>query len=225
MSLRAISPIRTRRAAASAPCACAPATDIISRSRMRPRPRISLRMRRPASASARRQKPCCFRYRTSGGDITQATSLSGQPYTGLPNALKYRTEFNPSCSCRKPGQSWADALGKDEAVAAGDVVVTEERAKQLSAAAGPKSPNQRQATRGCSAGGDHSRACCECSRSGRYARCDREHAEQGNDPCGRLRHSSRRRHLKNRTPRSSPFRARSPSGPAWATACRGRGSC
>ena len=59
-----------------------------------------------------------YSYRTSGEDITQATSIGGQPYTALPNALKYRTEFNPSCSCKKPGQSWADALGKDEAVAA-----------------------------------------------------------------------------------------------------------
>ena len=72
-----------------------------------------------------------FSYPTQGADITQATSTSGQPYTALPNALKYRTEFNPSCSCKRPGQSWADALGKDEAVEPGDVVVTEERAKQL----------------------------------------------------------------------------------------------
>src|SRR5947207_15306437 len=55
----------------------------------------------------------------------------GQPYSSLPNALKYRTEFNPTCSCKRPGQSWADALGKDEAVEPGDVVVTEERAKQM----------------------------------------------------------------------------------------------
>ena len=74
-----------------------------------------------------------FSYPTQGADITQATSINGQPYTSLPNALKYRSEFNPSCSCKRPGQSWADALGKDEAVEPGDVVVTEERAKQLSA--------------------------------------------------------------------------------------------
>lgn len=72
-----------------------------------------------------------FSYPTQGADITQATSISGQPYTALPNALKYRSEFNPSCSCKRAGQSWADALGKDEAVEPGDVVVTEERAKQM----------------------------------------------------------------------------------------------
>jgi len=73
-----------------------------------------------------------FSYRTTGEDITQATSINGQPYSSLPNALKYRTEFNAACSCKRPGQSWADALGKDEAVEPGDVVVTEERAKQMS---------------------------------------------------------------------------------------------
>jgi hypothetical protein len=72
-----------------------------------------------------------FSYRTTGEDITQATSINGQPYSALPNALKYRTEFNAACSCKRPGQSWADALGKDEAVEPGDVVVTEERAKQM----------------------------------------------------------------------------------------------
>src|SRR3954468_10081873 len=46
-----------------------------------------------------------FSYPTQGADITQATSINGQPYTALPNALKYRTEFNPSCSCKRAGQS------------------------------------------------------------------------------------------------------------------------
>jgi hypothetical protein len=36
--------------------------------------------------------------------------------------------FDAACSCKKAGQSWADALGKDEAVEAGDIVVTEDRA-------------------------------------------------------------------------------------------------
>ena len=72
-----------------------------------------------------------FSYPTQGADITQATSINGQPYSSLPNALKYRSEFNPACTCKRPGQSWADALGKDEAVEPGDVVVTEERAKQM----------------------------------------------------------------------------------------------
>lgn len=73
-----------------------------------------------------------FSYPTEGGDVANATSISGQPYSSLPNAFKYRQEFNSACSCKRAGQSWADALGKDEAVEAGDIVVTEDRAKQLS---------------------------------------------------------------------------------------------
>ena len=83
-----------------------------------------------------------FSYPTEGGDVAQATSINGQPYSALPNAFKYRQEFNAACSCKRPGQSWADALGKDEAVEPGDVVVTEDRAKQIVAAAGAEGPAQ-----------------------------------------------------------------------------------
>jgi len=72
-----------------------------------------------------------FSYPTEGGDVAQATSISGQPYSSLPNAFKYRQQFDSACSCKRAGQSWADALGKDEAVEAGDIVVTEDRAKQM----------------------------------------------------------------------------------------------
>src|SRR5262249_18281584 len=49
-------------------------------------------------------------------------------------AFSYRKQYNAACSCRLPGQSWADALrqGDDQTVERGDIVVTEERAKQLS---------------------------------------------------------------------------------------------
>jgi len=72
-----------------------------------------------------------FSYPTEGGDVAQATSINGAPYSQLPNAFKYRQQFDAACSCKKPGQSWADAMGKDEAVEPGDVVVTEDRARQL----------------------------------------------------------------------------------------------
>lgn len=72
-----------------------------------------------------------FSYRTTGEDVTQATSINGQTYSSLPNALKYRQSFDAACSCKRAGQSWADAVGKDEAVEAGDIVVTEDRAKQM----------------------------------------------------------------------------------------------
>jgi Protein of unknown function (DUF2865) len=75
-----------------------------------------------------------YSYHNPGEDVPQAVSLSGAPYTALPNAFKYRQEFNPSCSCRKPGQSWAQALGqyRDYTVEQGDIVVNEQRAKAMS---------------------------------------------------------------------------------------------
>jgi hypothetical protein len=76
-----------------------------------------------------------YAYRNPGEDINQAMSVNGQPYTALPNAFHYRSEFNPSCSCRAPGQSWADALkgvdDKAEAAQQGDIIVTEESAKKM----------------------------------------------------------------------------------------------
>src|SRR6266566_8012276 len=76
-----------------------------------------------------------FSYRNPGEDISQATSINGQPYSALPNAFKYRTEFNPSCACKAAGQTWSDALKTidDRAAAAeqGDIIVTEESAKKM----------------------------------------------------------------------------------------------
>jgi len=73
-----------------------------------------------------------FSYRTEGEDIAQATSSNGTPYTSLPNAFKYRQAFDAACSCKQAGQSWKDALGgADDSLEAGDIVVTEDRAKQL----------------------------------------------------------------------------------------------
>jgi hypothetical protein len=75
-----------------------------------------------------------YSVRNSDGDVSQATASSGRTYRELANAFRYRREFVSSCSCRAPGQSWADALGtaKDSTVERGDIVVTEERAKALS---------------------------------------------------------------------------------------------
>ena len=76
-----------------------------------------------------------FAYRNPGEDINQAVSTSGQSYSSLPNAFKYRTEFNPSCSCKAAGQSWSEALksidDKAEAAQQGDIIVTEESAKKM----------------------------------------------------------------------------------------------
>lgn len=77
-----------------------------------------------------------YAYRNPGEDMNQAVSVSGQPYTALPNAFRYRQEFNPTCSCKAPGQTWADALKNiDDKAAAeqqGDIIVTDESAKKMS---------------------------------------------------------------------------------------------
>jgi Protein of unknown function (DUF2865) len=79
-----------------------------------------------------------FAYRNPGEDMSQAVSINGQPYSSSPNAFHYRQEFNPSCSCKAPGQTWADALKTiDDTAAAqqqGDIIVTEESAKKMSQA-------------------------------------------------------------------------------------------
>ena len=47
-------------------------------------------------------------------DIDHAVSTAGEPYTALPNAGKYRTKFDPTCSCKPPHQSWVEALANAE---------------------------------------------------------------------------------------------------------------
>ncbi len=76
-----------------------------------------------------------YTYHNPGEEVTQAVSLNGRLYTELPTAFAYRKAVNQACSCRKPGESWANALkvnGPDDTVAPGDVVVTEQNAKRLS---------------------------------------------------------------------------------------------
>jgi hypothetical protein len=75
-----------------------------------------------------------YSHRNPGEDVSRAVSTSGRLYTDLPTAFSYRKQLNAACNCRLPGQSWAEALqqGSDQTIERGDIVVTEERAKQLS---------------------------------------------------------------------------------------------
>jgi hypothetical protein len=76
-----------------------------------------------------------YTYHNPGEEVAQAVSMNGRMYTELPNAFRYRTSLDSSCSCRRPGESWADALktlGGDTTLAPGDVVVTEQTSKRLS---------------------------------------------------------------------------------------------
>jgi Protein of unknown function (DUF2865) len=76
-----------------------------------------------------------YTFHNPGEEVAQAVSLNGRLYTELPTAFQYRKALNPACSCRRPGETWAEALkatGNDETIEPGDVVVTEQHAKQLS---------------------------------------------------------------------------------------------
>jgi hypothetical protein len=73
-----------------------------------------------------------YTYRNPGEDVAQAVSLNGQTYSELPNAFRYRQQFDATCSCRAQGQSWADALKQiNDNVEQGDVIVTEKSSKQM----------------------------------------------------------------------------------------------
>lgn len=76
-----------------------------------------------------------FTYRNPGESVEQAvSSISGAPYTALPNAFHYRQAVDPNCSCRHPGESWSQALKNvdDPTIEQGDIVVNEQNARQLS---------------------------------------------------------------------------------------------
>jgi Protein of unknown function (DUF2865) len=85
-----------------------------------------------------------FTYRNPGEDINQAVSVNGQPYTSLPNAFRFRNEFNAACACKAPGQTWSEALksidDKAEAQQQGDIIVTEESAKRMQQRSQGKAP-------------------------------------------------------------------------------------
>jgi hypothetical protein len=70
-----------------------------------------------------------------GQPIDEAVSAKGEPYANLPSAHKFEQTFDASCSCRAPGQSWAEALAAAETKYGHhphDVLVTEEQSKRLS---------------------------------------------------------------------------------------------
>jgi hypothetical protein len=75
-----------------------------------------------------------FTYHNPGEDIAQAVSINGQPYSQSPNAFRFRTQYDKTCSCRAQGQSWADALKNVDTSSGaeqGDITVTEDRAKRM----------------------------------------------------------------------------------------------
>lgn len=95
-----------------------------------------------------------YTYHNPGEEMAQAVSLNGRLYTELPTAFQYRKAISPECSCRRPGESWSQALkaiGPDDTIVPGDVIVTEQNSKQLSrprigADGKPIRPDPRAAT-------------------------------------------------------------------------------
>lgn len=76
----------------------------------------------------------------TGQEAEAAVAADGTPYTSLPNAFRYRKAVDPSCTCRKPGQSWVDTLAEAERMigdSGQDTIVSEQRAQELSRAPDP----------------------------------------------------------------------------------------
>jgi hypothetical protein len=74
-------------------------------------------------------------YMAPEGDIERGVSASGQPYTSLANASRYRRAVVPNCGCRKDGEKWVDALRRAEDLldrGKSDIVVTAQKAEEMS---------------------------------------------------------------------------------------------
>lgn len=69
-------------------------------------------------------------------EIDDAVSIEGESYTSLANAGRFKTKFNPSCTCKPPNQSWVEALARAEKLLGNkskrDLIVTPEKADELS---------------------------------------------------------------------------------------------
>jgi hypothetical protein len=77
-----------------------------------------------------------------GQEADAAVAMDGTPYSSLPNAFRYRKAVDPGCSCKAPGASWVDTLADAERLIgerSQDVVVTEQKAQELSRAPAPAS--------------------------------------------------------------------------------------
>jgi hypothetical protein len=69
-----------------------------------------------------------------GGTVDEAASPTGEPYANLPNAGKFEKSYDSSCSCRRKGQTWAEALADAEARYGHekhDILVTPEKSAEM----------------------------------------------------------------------------------------------
>ncbi len=70
-----------------------------------------------------------------GETINEAVSPNGERYVDLPNALKFQQTYDSSCSCRRKGESWAEALAAAEARYGHephDILVTPQKSLEMS---------------------------------------------------------------------------------------------
>lgn len=90
----------------------------------------------------------------SSDDIAQATGEGGKSYMELSNALRYQKATVPGCSCRRPDQSWGQALkGAEEMLGPNsDVIVTADKAEEMSRPALPASPKKTGNAKGSAKG-------------------------------------------------------------------------
>lgn len=82
---------------------------------------------------------------TNGGNIEDAVNDVGASYTSLANASKFKKTYDPTCSCKPPGKSWAEALDGAEKLLGSrrnDLIVTPEKSEELSR---PRAPRGTQA--------------------------------------------------------------------------------
>jgi hypothetical protein len=74
--------------------------------------------------------------RVPGQEVKTAVGLDGTPYMDLPAALKFEKTYDPACTCKPPGQTWAEALANAERVLGherkGDIIVTPEKSAEMS---------------------------------------------------------------------------------------------
>lgn len=73
--------------------------------------------------------------RVPGQEVKTAVGLDGSPYMSLPNALKFEKTYDSACTCKPPGQNWAQALQSAEAILGhegrGDIIVTPEKSAEM----------------------------------------------------------------------------------------------
>jgi hypothetical protein len=88
-----------------------------------------------------------FRLPRGPTDLLQAVSSGGQAYRDLPNAFRYQRRVDPTCACKREGESWTQVLRQAEAMLAnraGEVTVTAQRSDEMArprqAPAGRKQP-------------------------------------------------------------------------------------